>query len=569
MIPQGSIRNHLPALLLCMLAAMFLATLPHWLGLAHWHRPIWIADHDEMFYLAIVGQAYDNHILRLTEPMLVNGLQSPYPWIQMIPGIVLAKAAGLGPLAVGLIWRAMGAAFISATYYLLTYRITRIKALAVCLTVSICADVGVLYSMPLLRQIWLVVSFLNGHGQGFLATYPKIAPSWRIVTPTLSLGYLLLFIWLLGRALERFEWRRIIAAGVACGLLFYVYFYFVIAVGLGLFLNMLIDARRRWTYFFTGLVGLICGLPNVLAQSALSMSTSSDWLHRWDMFVTIPRTSELLIPKVAILYSCLCLFWCLLRARQLLYLWVFAFSALLLLNHQLLTSLQIQNYHWLYTIGPVHAVLLVALVWNEILRRPSWKRNYLASVYVMTPVIFLSGLWLRGIEATQTQESQSILHDLEHYEQMRFSPEGRASPLVPNAFVAGQQDFVDIASVLENQRPLIHYTVLSSPSIDDREWDERAALSGYLQAISRADFATGQRLDLEINLPRSAAVRASRLAGRLAAFDQISADPRPWLGRYPVRYVAVKPSGIPTEFAVKLRMQPLQRGPYWDLWRLP
>jgi len=423
--------------------------------------------------------------------------------------------------------------------------------------------------MPVLRQIWLVVSFLSGHGQGFLATYPKIAPSWRIVTPTLSLGYLLLFIGLLGRALEQFRWQRIIAAGLACGLLFYVYFYFVMAVGLGIFLNMLIDAKRRWTYFFTGLIGLICGLPNVLSQSALSMSTSSDWLHRWDMFVTIPRTSELLIPKVAILYSCLCLVWCLLRARQLLYLWVFAFSALLLLNHQVLTSLQIQNYHWLYTIGPVHAVLLVALIWNEMVRRPSWKRPYLAAVYVMTPVIFLSGLWLRRIEATQTQESQTILHDLEHYEQMRFSPEGKALPLVPNAFVAGQQDFVDFASVLENQRPLLHYTVLSSPSIDDREWDERAALSGYLQATPRADFAAEQRLDLEINLPRSADIRASRLAGRLAAFDQISADPRPWLGRYPVRYVAVKPNGIPAEFAVKLSMQPLQRGPYWDLWRLP
>ena len=49
---------------------------------------------------------------------------------------------------------------------------------------------------------------------------------WRIITPGLSLAYLLLHIWLVARACARPTPARLLASGAGLGLLFYVYFYY-------------------------------------------------------------------------------------------------------------------------------------------------------------------------------------------------------------------------------------------------------------------------------------------------------------------------------------------------------
>src|SRR5262249_13517915 len=95
------------------------------------------------------------------------------------------------------------------------------------------------------------------------------------------------------------------------------------------------------------------------ADAALRRSTPPDWLLRTDKFVPIGRFSELLIPKVSVLLAAVALVWAWRRRRDLLALVLMAVAGLALANHQMVTGLQIENFHWCYVWGPCLSLLLM------------------------------------------------------------------------------------------------------------------------------------------------------------------------------------------------------------------
>jgi hypothetical protein len=185
----------------------------------------------------------------------------------------------------------------------------------------------------------------------------------------------------------------------------------------------------------------------------------------------------------------------------------------------------------------------------------------------VVPIVAVSGLGFRVLEATRGGEAARITRAVGAYREQR--PTGRVPPLQPNTAVAGDPDFVVTAGILEDTRPLDGYAVLLSATVDDVEWDARAALDGVLRGLSRDEFRREQLDRLEVNTwgpwgrGRSATAREERLHKRLEAWDAVWADPGACLDRFGVRYVAL-PAAAPADH-LGAGWSCRQDGPHWRL----
>ena len=562
-------RSDLAAAAACMALGLFISTLPHLLWWPRLGAPIYAADYDEFgLYLPIAAQAYANHPTYLGDPTRTEPTPSMYPWAQFVPAILGARALGLGPMGVSLIWRAWAGLSIGLAWFLVVRHFVRRPWVSAAIAGVLACDVGVFSGHVLLRPLRTVYRSLTLPPGPTDALYPTHA-QWRLITPGLSFAFLWIHVWLLARARDVPSRGRLLASGLGFGLLFHVYFYFWTAAGLGLVLAWLLDAGHRRVYFHTAWIGGLIGLPAIVAGAKLKAG-SSEWLHRTDNFLPIARLSELEFPKLALVAVPVTLAWVLIRRRDLIHLWALTLAGLLLLNHQVVSGLQIQNFHWSYVWGPGLSLLLALLAWGELARLRSWPKALGWALAALTALEIGAGLWLRVFEATRSDQTVKALGTFREYRSQRLAPE--VVPLGPNGVVAGDSAFVAASSILENQRPLGHYTAMFTPAIDPAEWAERIALTSYLNGESRPDFERGQRHDLTEGWgpwvgDRNPALRAEELARRLRLYDAIAADPAAAIHRYRVRYVGVR-SGTPLPPALRRLLRPVQAGPIWDVWEV-
>lgn len=266
---------------LAMLAGLFVAILPHLMQAAKVGSPAWIADHDDLLYLTYTSRAYVHHPASLDDPMDPDSGICTYPWLQMGPAVLTARALGLGPLGVSIVWRAWGGlAMPLMAYFLLEQAMRGAPGLAgegrrsvrrwvaaglAALTVS---DPGFVGGQPWFRQAQITAQVLSGRiPADLLDNRPQIHREWRVITPAISLPFLLAFAWLLSRAREAPSRGRIVASGIAYGLLFHVYFYFWTAATVALGLLALVDRSKRRVALGTGVLGGLIGLPAVLSTS--------------------------------------------------------------------------------------------------------------------------------------------------------------------------------------------------------------------------------------------------------------------------------------------------------------
>jgi hypothetical protein len=551
----------------CILFGLLISIMPHLLWWPSLGSPVWIADNDELLYLSHAGQAYFNHPLHISDPIFVSDRPTVYPWLQLAPGIAIAKLFAFGPLAISLIWRAWAGVTIALGWYLLAKFYIRRPWLAFALSAVLLADVGLTPARPVLRQLVTTVQVILEHTDNILDRNPQIHLEWRIITPGLSLGYLLLHIWLVARAREVPDRKRILLAGTGLGILFYAYFFYWTSACVAFGIATLLDTAKKKVYLEAGCLGLALGSPALLSMLLLKRSAAPDWLIRSDFGVPIPRFSELLVPKGAILLLVLLFLWVWNRRRDLIYVWTLALSALLLSNHQILTGMQMSNFHWTYVWGPCLSFLFFLAAGDLLVDYIRPRRLVPLLVTVFLIMHLTAGLWLRAIEAKQTRQSAELTRG---YGQYRGQLRSAQLLLAPNAVIAGDHQFVDLAAILNNLRPLDHYAVVVSPSVSSSEWDTRIALNSFLLGLDRQTFAGRQRADLDIwewgLEARDPAHREERLSGRIRIYDQIAADPFPSLRRFQVKYVALrKENGVASNY-IRSNWLRIQDGPYWELW---
>jgi hypothetical protein len=567
-------RDDLAAAALSTAAGLLLAVLPHLLWWPKLGEPVWIADWDELgFYLAVGSQAYHDHPAFLSDPSHIAGLRdiNIYSWLQMVPGIVVARALGLGPLGVGLVWRTCAGLSVGLTWYLVIRQFVPRPWVAAALALVPLGDAGLLHGRLLTAQVAMAFVLAAGRPGALFDTAPTILPHWRMVNPGLSMAFLLLYVWLLARARERPDGPRLIAAGLGLGLLFHVYFYDWTAAVPGLLLALLLDAGRRWVYAITGLVGGLVGLPAVVASVLIRRQASPDWPLRVDVFYPVARFTAPPLGKgylLELVALAAVLAWILARRRDLIGPWTLAAGGLAMINHQVVTGLQMQNFHYHYVSGPILSLVLILIVAPLVSDRVATSRRWAWGLYVVVGTHLVLGLWFRAQEATRSGASRANLATYQKYRAQRFA--AAAPRLADNAVVAGASDFIDFAVVLENQRPLAHYSLVLSPSTDDAEYDERETLNQYLLGIDRAAYEATLRAPIvgpgTWYRLRDPGRRERMIADRLAYYDAIRTDPAKVLDRYRVRHVAL-PVGQTPPPDTRVGWTLLERGPSWFVWR--
>ena len=207
-------------------------------------------------------------------------------------------------------------------------------------------------------------------------------PQWRILNPVLCWPWWLGFFALTARAVALPTRGRALAAGLMCGVLFYVYFYLWTAAVVGLLLAAALDRARFKVFLGILAVGVVVGLPAILMSAHFQAEFGRDWMLRTDKFLPVDRFGELLIPRVTVVLMAGLWVWVWVRAREWVWLAAIATGALLLLNQTVITGLQIENSHWNYALGPAISTLVVfaaADLLGRIPDRRAWVRQGLVA----------------------------------------------------------------------------------------------------------------------------------------------------------------------------------------------
>jgi hypothetical protein len=557
---------------LCAVTGVLLSTLPHILSFLRTGQPIWFADHDDLLYGTFASYAYNHATWSLQDPVTRDGGATIYPWLQFMPGILLARLLHVGALEINLVWRVLAGASIALTWFAFFAHYFGKRVLAASLSLFMLADIGLGSGKPLLRQVYLFTLVATDNPGRWFDISPLITLQWRLITPALSLPYMVLYWWLLARARERSTWRRLLLAGTSLGVLFYVYVYYWTAAALGLAIAFLVDSSSRRIYVHVGWMGLLVGAPALILQTLTKKNTLPDWMHRTDLLIPINRLSELSMPAATVAMLGATGVWVLSRRRDLIYLWAMGVAAVILQNHQLVTGLQVQNFHWSYVWGPALSSLIVLILVDAVSGFAASRKQVgyaVAWVGAIGLIVHVSaGFWLRGVEAIRTRES--VAND-EAYSQFRAQRLSRnAVSFSQGLAIAGDPRFVNIAAVAEAVRPLDHYAALISPGISNAEWDTRIALNALLSGTSRDAFVAQQSRELQWAVwgtwLRSRVLLAERVSQRIAAYDRVATRVYQVAVQFGVGFVAL-PVGADTPSSLGRDWNVVEDGPYWRIWQ--
>jgi hypothetical protein len=562
MTSRPTIAGELFFLLMVLFVSLGLATLPYWST----GESEWIADGDVLYlYLPMGANAYRGSLWPLTDP--TTGGPSYYQPLPVVPGLVVARLLQLGPGHISLCWHLTGGLMVAAAWYLLLRLCIRpvVAAPVACLLL---ADPGVmqaslgyrmikllLWEDPLADNIWAPPTALS-------------LPQWRILNPVLSWPWWLLFLALLQRAVLQPSTRRILVAGIACGLLFHIYFYLWTAAIVGLVMAALLD-RRYWRVYLGVLaIGGLIGLPVLMASAQFRAQFGSDWLHRTDKFLPIRRFDELLIPRVSWLVLVLGAAWLWPRFPHWRWLVMLAAAPLLLLNQSVVTGLQIENFHWNYALGPPLSLLLVITIAevgkSYLPNTAAWQRRFLVLLWAWAATTVTIGSWLyiRAIEKAPLQQRISAaLADF------RSLPTDMCLP--NTGTVAGDTQLQCLVVIYRGLRPLSGYTAILSP-ISNEELDLRIALNAYLLGQDEDTFLRRQTQEFLTARwgpqARSVEARKQRLADRQRAWREVVARPQVYMERFQVRVLVCASDHAPPQ---PTDWQRLALSTRWAVWVRP
>jgi hypothetical protein len=568
-MPAPPDRRDILAASACVAVGILLFTLP---DLISWRRTghlVWVSDPDDLLYLAVGSQAYFNHPFHLSDPSRAEGGIPLYSWLPCVPGILLARLFDLGPVGIGLAWRLLAGAFIPLGWYLLLRRYLGPAPLTAALVLLLTADVGAMFGAPIYRQADVLGQIVRGDDTWFRGDFRPPGMQWRITTPGEIFLYYAGFLVLMLRAREAPNRSRLVAAGAAFGLLFYVYFYYWTAAALGLLLGAQLDRGRRRMYLHVAWIGVLIGLPTIAAGLFLK-GNATDALSRFDLFVPVPRLKSLShsIPETGTL--ALYMAWVWIRRRDLFPLATIAASGWVLVNHTLITGLQIQNDHWrLHIIGPMLTLLPVLIVLGLTTHLAGRSRRVACwALCIVSGLDVTSGFVIRAAEATSATGPRKQMEVQLRYRARRRSP--GAARMEPNAVVAGDEGFVAWAMILDNQRMFFcDFLTRHSLTISNDEWNDRIALDGYLRGQDRATFEREQHRRIFSDWwgpwARDESLKAQLLARRMAAYDAVVADPRGALDRFEVRYAGLTAGSSPPD-CPSCGWRLLEAGSDWWVW---
>ena len=564
-----SVRRHGIPMLGCLVAGFAVALTPNFLWLSEIGKFIYIQSSDNLFYLAVAAQSYNNHLSYLSDPV-VQGAQTVYPWAVFIPFVVVARGLKLGAFGVNLVWQIFAAVGIALGSYFAFLSCVRRKWLAAASSVVLMLDCGAREGAPLLESARAFLSSAIAGAHTFFVSprYELLSP-WRIVDPAIGLPLVLLNIGLVIRAVKRPAPVPLLLAGISTGLLFYDYFYFWTAALLALAIALILDRASYRAYIGTILIGAVVGLPSLISGLSLRRAVSLEALQRMDLFIAIPHLLYLrptygwALPRVAALVCVLIGLWIWKRGRtDLIYPWSIGAAGLLLKYNSLITGEQLAPYHWGYAYGPALSFVVLAVAASE------WEMFATSGARLIFGALLCADLvlsmYLRVGYAYFSGLANQVRSDYTKYIAQQKGPSHVA--LIGDSVVAGDYGFCGLAAIGDNQHPLAAFA-WNSVALSDDEAEKRIALNARLEGIERAEFVEQANAFLALYPPAQFDPAKGRalIKGLLQHYDSAASEMIPLASEYGVRYVA-----IPIDRAAPKYLQngwrSIASGPYWRIW---
>ena len=514
-----------------------LAVLPH---LVTWIRSgdlAYIADGDQILYMAWSRSAVLEGSWTLTDA--VHPMSGPmmHPRALFIPAAQLARLLHLDTIGLAIVWRVFGGAGVALGLFAAIRPMVRSHRLALGLATLLLFDAGFLFGTPLLRQFDVLSSIVRGSDRYFEAA-PRVMAHLRVVPPAFVLPFLLAHLGLIVQARKIGSATAAIGAGLALGAMFHLYFYYWTMVSPALALAFLVDPKGRRSYAIALGIGLILGFPAVLDASRAKADNPPDWLLRTDKFVPIGHFQELLTPKVVIGLLSVSAPLAFLRRRELAPVWCAGVAGLICMNHQVVTGLQIENFHWLNGLGPSVSLLVVGLA-APYLFEPEGRPPRLRFLAVCVILQVLAGFHLRWQETVKTAQT-------ERWARVDRAFKSDDPPISAGSVLAGDPDGVMLMAGRRIVYPLAGKFVEYCSRVTDVELDERLmlnlCLSGLDEESARREVEKpAGTLSWEAQATRSEheSVASTQRARRLSLIDRIWEDPRPWVARFGVTQVLV------------------------------
>jgi hypothetical protein len=572
------------ACLACMLVGLGLAVAPYLATLARYGTLDYVADGDDVLYLA-VGLAPYHGELGLRDPFsgADRHLPSLHAWMQFVPLARLTRWLGLPPVLMSLVWRAVGGPLLGTALYVLFRRLVsptrHATAWALGLSLVCLADSGFVSGRCLIANFFLLGHIHSGTTPMSVA---NAMGQYRVVTPLLNFPFLLLLIATLHPSAPRGPVALVFAI-VCLGLCYLLYFFFwtaaVLALG-GYLATVLLfaagDRHRRAEHlskarFLAAVLagGTALGLPQVYFNARTFSDVSvKPILERQSKGARIPPGSpirsmylrngwawgKIVAGALAIVVA---------RLPGLGLLWWFTVAGFVLTNSAVATGLEFENYHWHYVSSPIGEILLLAAarLWLD---RPRMLSSSLLKILWVIPVslVSIALVWrpYEAISAPEAAANSRILRELKPLEPA-------LNKLGPGCTLAGGPEtniaFLHTRCGLLFQDP---YTIQLS-QITDRETWERHALNGWLLGLDVASYeriARPERYQVGLYVePRWDADYVAR--SRLEIFKQIlDEDGGEILARYhPDHLLQASEAAPPRRGGRWVR---IGESPRWALW---
>ncbi len=537
-----------PWLIALAAAGTALAVVPHVVRAVRTGDSTYIADGDNLMYLAWSRDMVRHGSLDLTDAIRRPSGPMMHPWLLFGPSALIAHALGLGMAALGVVWRLLAGPSLALALYAVVRPFVKSPRAAAGLAAFLLFDAGLLSGQLVQRQAEILLSLARG-GADVLGDVPRLLPHLRVPTPALALPFFLAHLALAHRARRLGTTASALAAGASLGLLFHVYFYFATAAALGTVLAWLLDRGGRRTYAIMLVVGGLIAAPAVIVGARIKASTPPDWLVRTDKFAPVDRRDphNLIVPKLLIVEWVVAAWFVFRSRRDLLYLWACTGAGLALLNQHVVTGVNIENFHWIYAYGMAFSLLVALLVLPWLSRVPGWR--WLAPLLVAGQVLIGSGF---RVAEVGSKESNHYLDMLDDWRSDGFS-------IPPGTVVAAHPDLLLLLAAFEEVNPLGGRLVDYSSATRDDERHERESLNLALIGFTPEEVVA--------EIARTHHLTDAERESRRVRVAELAAWPGQGIARFGVAAI-VAPAGRRPPPVLGDRPRLEKGGRTWDLWHV-
>lgn len=330
---------------------------------------------DAHYYLSRAKEVLDGH--RLGDPFLREGKNQPDPTLSYPDYLLLApvKLLGLAP-RVNIVsfytsYNALAVFFILFLIYFFVLQLSGKKLLSVATALFVVGGYSIVYYKTLFYDDFNIYA--------------------RVLYPFVSSLLLFIYLNVLVKSYRTGTRGYKIAAALAFGLMFYIYFYlwsFVVVLNgcLGLIFLFKKDFPAAKTIGFISGVGLLLGAYNLIR---IAGSLGSEWGDQTAYFMLMSRTHQPIFSKIGFVTLILVgLYWYKNRTdKNLPFFLAISASTWIVFNQQIITGrvLQLGHYYW-YFVVPLSIVSNFYMFWMLLPHEPA--RQWLFGLLV--PLVFIN-----------------------------------------------------------------------------------------------------------------------------------------------------------------------------------